>query len=359
MSDTLFSPLRVGALDLPNRIVMAPLTRNRADDATGEVGPLQAEYYAQRASAGLIITEATQISPEAKGYLGTPGIHTARQVAAWKQVTDAVHAAGGRIVVQLWHVGRVSHVSLQPGGQAPVAPSAVAARTQTFTRDGFVDTSEPRALRLDEMPRIVADYVHAARCAQEAGFDGIELHAANGYLLDQFLKDGPNRRTDAYGGSVENRMRLLLEVLDGLATVWEPGRIGLRLSPWSGANDAVDSDPDGTFGAVIEALNGRGLGYLHMVEGDTGGARKGGFDALRPLWKGVYMANNGYDRDLAMTRVAEGKVDLVSFGRPYIANPDLVERLRRNAPLNPGDEATYYGGGAEGYTDYPTLDTAA
>lgn len=356
MSDTLFSPLRVGALELPNRIVMAPLTRNRADDTTGEVGPLQADYYAQRASAGLIITEATQISPEGKGYVGTPGIHTPGQVAAWRRVTDAVHARGGRIVVQLWHVGRISHVSLRPGGQAPVAPSAVAAKAQTVTREGFVDTSAPRALTLDEMPRIVADYVHAARSAQEAGFDGIELHAANGYLLDQFLKDGPNRRTDAYGGPVENRARLLLEVLDGLATVWEPGRIGVRLSPWSGFNDAQDSDPDATFGAVVERLNGRGLGYLHLVEGNTGGTREGGFDALRARWDGVYMANNGYDRALALGRVAEGKADLVAFGRPYIANPDLVERLRRDAPLNAGDPGSYYGGGAEGYTDYPTLD---
>lgn len=358
MSDTLFSPLQMGGLDLPNRIVMAPLTRNRADDVTGEVGPMQAEYYAQRASAGLIITEATQISPEGKGYVGTPGIHTPGQVAAWRQVTDAVHAEGGRIVVQLWHVGRISHVSLQPGGQAPVAPSEIAAKAQTVTREGFVDTSAPRALRLDEMPRIVADYVHAARCARDAGFDGIELHAANGYLLDQFLKDGPNRREDAYGGPVENRMRLLLEVLDGLATIWEPERIGLRLSPWSSFNDASDSDPDATFGAVVARLNGRGLGYLHLVEGNTGGARDGDFDALRARWQGVYMANNGYDRDLAMTRVAEGKADLVAFGRPYIANPDLVDRLRRDAQLNEGDQATYYGGGAEGYTDYPSLETA-
>jgi N-ethylmaleimide reductase len=358
MSDTLFSPLRMGALDLPNRIVMAPLTRNRADDATGEVGPLQAEYYAQRASAGLLITEAAQISPEGKGYVGTPGIHTPAQVAAWRKVTDAVHARGGRIVVQLWHVGRISHVALQPGGQAPVAPSAIAAKAQTFTPAGFEDTSTPRALREDEMGRVVADYVHAAKAAKEAGFDGIELHAANGYLLDQFLKDGPNRREDAYGGPVENRMRLLLEVLDGLATVWEPGRIGLRLSPWSGFNDASDSDPDATFGAVVARLNGRGLAYLHLVEGNTGGAREGGFDALRAKWTGVYMANNGYDRDLALARVAEGKVDLVAFGRPYIANPDLVERLERNAPLNEGDPATYYGGGAEGYTDYPALETA-
>lgn len=358
MSDKLFSPARAGDLDLANRVVMAPLTRNRADNETGEVGDLHVKYYAQRAGAGLIITEATQISPEGKGYVGTPGIHSPEQVAAWKKVTDAVHAKGGRIVVQLWHVGRISHVSLQPGGQVPVAPSAVAAKAQTFTPAGFEDTSTPRALREDEMPRVVADYIHAARAAREAGFDGIELHAANGYLLDQFLKDGPNRREDGYGGSVGNRARLLFEVLDGLETVWAPGRIGIRLSPWSGFNDASDSDPDGSFGAVVERLNGRGLAYLHLIEGSTGGARDGAFDALRAKWTGVYMANNGYDRDLAMARVGDGQVDLVAFGRPYIANPDLAERLERDAPLNEGDQATYYGGGAEGYVDYPALETA-
>ncbi|MGR3460442.1 MAG: alkene reductase [Roseovarius sp.] len=358
MSDKLFSPARAGDLELANRIVMAPLTRNRADDDTGEVGDLQAEYYAQRAGAGLIITEATQISAEGKGYVGTPGIHTPEQVAAWKKVTDAVHAKGGRIVVQLWHVGRISHVSLQPGGQAPVGPSAIGAETPTFTRNGFETTSVPRALETDEMPRIVADYVHAAECAREAGFDGIELHAANGYLLDQFLKDGPNRRADAYGGPVENRARLLFEVLDGLAGVWAPGRIGIRLSPDSGFNTAEDSDPRATFGYVVERLNAYGLAYLHLIEGQTGGDRNGVFEALRDLWTGTYMANNGYDSDLAAARVDSGRVDLVAFGRPYIANPDLVERLRRNAPLNEGDGDTYYGGGAEGYTDYPALDAA-
>lgn len=358
MNHKLFSPTKAGDLDLANRVVMAPLTRNRADNDTGEVGDLQATYYAQRAGTGLIITEATQISPEGKGYVGTPGIHSAEQVAAWRKVTEAVHAKGGRIVIQLWHVGRISHVSLQPGGQAPVAPSAIAAKAQTFTPAGFEDTSTPRALRADEMPRLVADYVAAAKAAKEAGFDGIELHAANGYLLDQFLKDGPNTRTDAYGGPIENRARLLFEVLDGLETVWAPGRIGIRLSPWSGFNDATDSDPDATFGWVVEQLNARGLAYLHLIEGSTGGAREGAFDALRAKWTGVYMANNGYDRDLAMARVGDGKVDLVAFGRPYIANPDLAERLARNAPLNEGDPATYYGGGAEGYTDYPTLQMA-
>ena len=357
MTSTLFSPTSAGDLELPNRIVMAPLTRNRADDNTGEVGPLQAEYYAQRASAGVIITEATQISPEGKGYVGTPGIHSPEQVAAWRQVTEAVHAKGGRIVIQLWHVGRISHVSLQPDGQKPVAPSAVAANAQTFTRAGFEDTSTPRALDEAEMPRVVADYVHAARNAKAAGFDGIELHAANGYLLDQFLKDGPNRRKDAYGGPVENRARLVLEVIEGLKTVWAPGRIGIRLSPWSEFNDSTDSDPDATFGYVVDKLDDYGLAYLHLIEGSTGGERHGGFDALRDRWAGAYMANNGYDRDLAAARVAKGRVDLVAFGRPYIANPDLVERLQQGAPLSESDHDTWYGGGAEGYTDYPALET--
>jgi len=357
MSETLFSHATIGDLDLPNRIVMAPMTRNRADDATGTVGDLQAEYYAQRASAGLIITEATQISPEGKGYVGTPGIHSAGQVAAWKKVTDAVHEKGGRIVIQLWHVGRISHVSLQPEGQAPVAPSAIAAEAKTFTRSGFEETSMPRALRADEMPRVVEDYVQAARNARAAGFDGIELHAANGYLLDQFLKDGPNRREDAYGGPVENRARLLFEVLEGLETVWAPGRIGIRLSPWSEFNDAADSDPDASFAHVVDRLNAHGLAYLHLIEGSTGGERHGGFDALRDRWRGAYMANNGYDDDLARARVAEGRVDLVAFGRPYIGNPDLVERVQSGAPLNQSDHETWYGGGAEGYTDYPALET--
>ena len=358
MTDKLFSPAKAGNLELANRIVMAPLTRNRADDHTGEVSDMHVEYYRQRAGAGLIITEAAQISAEGKGYVATPGIYTPGQVAAWKKVTDAVHEEGGKIVIQLWHVGRISHVSLQPNGQSPVAPSAIGAEAPTFTRDGPATTSEPRALEADELPRIVADYVHAAKCAREAGFDGIELHSANGYLLDEFLKDGTNKRTDAYGGSVENRARLLFEVLDALTDVWPADKIGLRLSPFSAANNAEDSDPDATFGYVVERLNAYPLAYLHLVEGQTGGKREGGFDALRKLWKGVYMANNGYDRDLAMARVDEGKVDLVTFGRPYIANPDLAERLRVNATLNEGDGATYYGGGREGYTDYPSLEAA-
>ncbi|SLN44335.1 N-ethylmaleimide reductase [Aquimixticola soesokkakensis] len=355
MTETLFTPVTAGKIALANRIAMAPLTRNRADDATDLVGDLQVEYYEQRASAGLIITEATQISPEGKGYIMAPGIYTDEHVAAWKKVTDAVHAKGGKIVIQLWHVGRISHTSIQPNGQAPVAPSAIAAKGKTFTQNGFEDTSVPRALDIDEMPRIVADYVHAVKCARAAGFDGVEIHAANGYLLDQFLKDGVNKRTDAYGGSVENRARLLFEVMDAVTAEWDAGYIGIRLSPFSPANDATDSDPLATFTPVVERLNTYGLSYLHMVEGATGGPRDGAFDTLRKSWTGTYMGNNGYDRDLATARVDDGSVDIVAFGRPFIANPDLVARLEKNAPLNDMDADTLYGGGAQGYTDYPTL----
>jgi N-ethylmaleimide reductase len=359
----LFDGLRLGDLDLPNRIVMAPLTRNRALPDGDVPHALNAEYYAQRASAGLIITEASQISPEGKGYAWTPGIYSGAQVDGWKQVTDAVHANNGRIFVQLWHVGRISHTSLQPNQQAPVAPSELAAEAHTFDGQAFVPTSTPRALETSEMARVVDDYRKAAMNAKDAGFDGIELHAANGYLLDQFLRDGSNRRTDAYGGSVENRARLLIEVLEALIEVWPAGRIGLRLSPFSHANGIDDSNPMVTFSHVISKLNEFGLAYLHLVEGETGGTRDlpegASIAALRELFKGTYMANNGYDRDLAAQAVGSGDVDLVAFGRPFIANPDLVERLTQNANLNEVDAATLYGGGAAGYTDYPAQDKSA
>ena len=289
-----------------------------------------------------------------------PGIYTEGQVAAWKKVTDAVHKAGGKIVIQLWHVGRISHVDIQPDGQKPVAPSAIAANMKTFTGEGMVPTSEPRALELDEMPRIVADYVHATKMAKKAGFDGVEVHGANGYLLDQFMKTSSNKRDDAYGGSVENRARLLLEVLEGVTNAWDGAHVGLRLSPFSPANDIADENPQETFEYVIRALNKFGLAYLHMVEGSTGQSRdvKEGEDIakLRQLFDGVYMANNLYDRDMAIEAVEQGKADLVAFGRPYIANPDLAKRLELNAPLNEGDTKTFYAGGKEGYTDYPFLE---
>ena len=362
MAEALFTPFTAGAIDAKNRVVMAPLTRNRADNDTGEVGDMHVDYYRQRAGAGIIITEATQISPEGKGYLATPGIHTEAQAATWKKVTDAVHEAGGKIVIQLWHVGRISHVSLQPDGQSPVAPSAINAGVKTYTAEGFEQTSDPRALELDEMPRIVADYTHAAEMAKKAGFDGVEVHGANGYLLDQFLKTGTNKREDAYGGSVENRARLLFEVLDAVTGVWDAGRVGLRLSPFSPANGIDDANPQETFEYVVKGLNKYGLSYLHMVEGATGGSREleagESIQALRKLFDGPYMANNGYDRALALSAVADGKADLIAFGRPFIANPDLVARLEKDAPLNDGDKNTYYGGGRAGYTDYPTLEAA-
>jgi N-ethylmaleimide reductase len=353
---SLFDPLRVGAWELPNRIVMAPLTRNRADRATLAVKPMHAEYYRQRAGAGMIVTEATQIRPDGQGYIDTPGIYSPEQVAAWRTVTEAVHAAGGRIVLQLWHVGRISHVKLL-GGNKPIAPSAIRAKAKTFTPDGFEDVSEPRALELDEIPQLVADYAAAAENAKAAGFDGVEIHAANGYLLDQFLRDGSNKRTDDYGGPIENRARLVLEVADAVSAVWGPERVGIRFSPFSGFSDMTDSDPVGTFGYVIDKLNGRGLAYLHLVEGETGGglADPAQLAELRRRWTGIYMANNGYDRARAIAAVENAAADLIAFGRPFIANPDLPERLRLDARLNDADQSTFYGGDERGYTDYPTL----
>ncbi|KIN60830.1 NADH-dependent flavin oxidoreductase, Oye family protein [Sulfitobacter noctilucae] len=359
MTETLFTPVSFGAITAANRLAMAPLTRNRADNDTGEVSEMHVDYYRQRAGAGLIITEAAQISAEAKGYLQTPGIHTEGQVAAWRKVTDAVHDAGGKIVIQLWHVGRISHTSLLPDGQAPVAPSAINAGVKTFTANGFEETSDPRALDADELPRVVQDYVHAAEMAIKAGFDGVEVHAANGYLIDQFLKTGSNTRTDAYGGSVENRARLLMEVMEAVTAAIGGARTGIRLSPFSPANGISDANPQETFEHVIKGLNKFDLAYLHMVEGSTGGSRDlaegESIDGLRALFDGIYMANNGYDRDMALQATESGHAEMIAIGRPFIANPDLVERYKQNAELNEGDKSTYYGGGRKGLTDYPTL----
>jgi len=356
----LFQSFTLGGLSLPNRLVMAPLTRNRA--AEGNVpGSHAATYYAQRASAGLLISEGSQISHQGQGYLRTPGIYTPEQIVGWRKVTDAVHKAGGRIFLQLWHVGRVSHTSLQPNGAAPVGPSALRANTKTFLEGGFAEVSEPRALDLSEVPGILRDYEQAARNAKEAGFDGVEIHAANGYLLDQFMKDGANRRTDAYGGSIENRARLTIEVAEAVLKVWDKGRVGIRLSP-AKVNDAADSDPQALFGHVVERLDDLGLGYIHMIEGATQGDRNAvpvDYEGLRRSFRGTYIANNGYDRDMASEAVASGRADLVAFGRLFIANPDLVERFRLNAPLNEPDRATFYGGDTKGYVDYPALDEAA
>ncbi len=364
---SLFDPVQVGTLRLPNRIVMAPLTRNRAPGAIPT--PLMAEYYSQRASAGLLITEATAISHQGQGYADVPGLYGTEQLDGWKKVTDAVHAAGGRIVTQLWHVGRVSHVDLQPGGAAPVAPSAIAAKTKTYLiKDGvgsFVETSMPRALDAAELPGIVQDFRHAARHAvTTAGFDGVEVHGANGYLLDQFLKTGANRRTDDYGGSIENRARLLLEVMRAVTAEIGGGRTGIRLSPVTPANDVVTDDAQALFEYVLRQLAPLKLAYIHIIEGATGGPREIAerpfdYGALKTAYRtaggqAAWMVNNGYDKALAEQAVAAG-ADLVAFGKLYIANPDLVRRLHDNAPLNTPDKATFYGGGEKGYTDYPAL----
>ncbi|MEI2385018.1 alkene reductase [Breoghania sp. JC706] len=356
----LFTPTKVGDIDVANRIVMAPLTRNRARPEDDTPFELHAEYYAQRAGAGLIVSEGTQISPEGKGYAWTPGIYSDAQVAGWKKVTDAVHARGGKIFAQIWHVGRVSHNTLQLDGQPPVAPSAIAAETRTFDGKEFLPTSTPRALELSEIPRIIEDYRKAAANADAAGFDGVEIHAANGYLLDQFMRDGSNKREDAYGGSIENRARLVTEVTEAVVGVLGAGRVGIRLSPFANANGVSDSNPQALFEHVIDRLNGFGLAYLHMVEGQTGGPRElpegASIAALRKRFDGTYIANNGYTREMAIDAVETGKADMIAFGRPFIANPDLVTRLEKNAPLNEPDKNTFYGGGAKGYTDYPVLD---
>ncbi|MFP6847611.1 MAG: alkene reductase [Pseudomonas sp.] len=355
--NTIFGPYTLGSLELSNRFVMAPLTRNRA--GTGLVpSEHAATYYSQRASAGLLISEATQVSAQAQGYQDTPGLYTQAQIDGWRTVTDAVHAKGGRIFVQLWHVGRVSHVDLQPDGAAPVAPSAIRAETKTFVNNGFTDVSQPRALSLDEIPSIVEDFRQAAANAIAAGFDGVEVHGANGYLLEQFIKDGANTRTDAYGGSIENRARLLLEVTAAVADKIGAERTGVRISPVSPANGISCSDPQPQYNYIADQLSALGIVYLHVVEGATGGPRDVApfdFDALRSRFTNTYLANNGYDLELANARLNEGKADLFAFGRPFISNPDLVERLKTGAALNPLDPTTLYGGGPKGYTDYPTL----
>ncbi len=353
---SLFDPHALGPLVLANRIVMAPLTRNRAGPGLVPTD-LAATYYAQRASAGLIITEATQVSAQAQGYQDTPGLYTQDQIDGWRRVTDAVHRQGGRIFVQLWHVGRISHVDLQPNGAAPVSASALRAQTKTFVNNGFADVSEPRALDTDELPGIVNDFRQAAANAIAAGFDGVEIHGANGYLLEQFIKDGANQRTDAYGGSIENRARLLLDVTAAVAEEIGADRTGVRISPVSPANAISISDPQPQYDYIVDHLNRLGVVYLHVVEGATGGPRDVApfdFSALRRRFKQTYLANNGYDLELATRHVAEEKADLVAFGRAFISNPDLVERLKTGAPLAPLHPATLYGGGAEGYTDYPT-----
>lgn len=348
----LFTPVTVGALSLPNRIVMAPMTRNRA--AAGDTPwAMNATYYQQRASAGLILTEASQICPEGKGYPKTPGIYSAEQIAGWKLVTDAVHARGGRIALQLWHVGRISHPSFQPGGAAPVAPSAIKPAGDAFTETGPQPFVTPRVLETGEIAGIVAAYAAATRNAREAGFDGVEIHGANGYLIDQFLRDGTNHRTDAYGGSIENRARFLREVIEAVVGAWSSDRVGLRLSPVGKFNDMSDSDPAAHFAAVAEMLNAYTLAWLHLVEDKD---RPFDYLALRRRYRGLYIANRGYTRASADQAIADGNADLVSFGVPFISNPDLVERFLANVTLAEADHKSFYGGDEHGYIDYRTFD---
>ncbi|MBW5811899.1 alkene reductase [Yersinia kristensenii] len=360
----LFSPLKVGALTLPNRVFMAPLTRLRSIEPGDIPTPLMAEYYRQRASAGLIITEATQISFQAKGYAGAPGLHTPEQLNAWKKITQAVHDDGGHIAVQLWHVGRISHNSLQPGQQAPVAPSAIAADTRTTVRDETgawvrVPCSTPRALETEEIPGIINDFRQATANAREAGFDYIELHAAHGYLLHQFMSPASNQRTDQYGGSIENRTRLTLEVVDATAAEWGAEHIGIRISPlgpFNGLDNGEDQEEAALY--LVEELNKRNIAFLHISEPDWAGGKpySDAFrDAVRARFKGVIVGAGAYTAEKAENLIEKGFIDAVAFGRSYISNPDLVERLQQNAPLNEPDGETFYGGGAKGYTDYPTL----
>ena len=353
----LFTPYRLGPYELGNRVVMAPMTRSRAGagNVPSELAP---EYYTQRASAGLIVTEGAQVSQQGAGYINTPGIHTDEQVAGWRRVTDAVHARGGRIFMQLWHVGRVSHPSLQPDGGFPVAPSAIGIEGTTFTAEGPRPFVTPRALERGEIRGVVEQFEEGARRAYQAGFDGVELHGANGYLIDQFLRDGSNRRHDEYGGSVQNRARFLLEVTEAVAGVWGGDRVGVRVSPTGTVNGMSDSDPVATFAYAAYALNRFNLAYLHVSE-PLGGPEPRITPALRAIFRGTLIANGGYGRETADAVIGRGEADLVAFGVPFIANPDLVRRLREGAPLAAGDRATFYTRGEQGYTDYPALEEVA
>ncbi len=355
MTTDLFSPVKIGSLLLNNRILMAPLTRNRA--GVGNVPQaINVEYYQQRASAGAIITEATPISDMGHGYPATPGIHTQEQVDGWKKVVQAVHAKGGKIILQLWHVGRISHPSLLPNGALPVAPSAIKPQGQAFTYQGLQDFVTPRALDAAELPDIIADYAKATQNALDAGFDGVEIHAANGYLLDQFLRDSTNKRVDNYGGSIDNRLRLLLEVPQAVVGVAGADKVGVRISPLNPFNDISDSDPQALFNAVADALSSFNLAYLHVVEGSMAGeAPAFDFVELRKHFNGAYIANLAYDKSRGNAAIAAGNVDAVAYGVPFLANPDLPDRFAKDAPLNAPDQPTFYGGTENGYTDYPTL----
>lgn len=357
----LFRPIRLGPYELKNRIVMAPLTRNRAH-AGNVPNELNAKYYEQRSSAGLIVTEATQVSPEGQGYPNTPGIHTDDQVAGWKLVTEAVHTSGGRIFLQLWHVGRISHPITQPDGKLPVAPSPVRPKGEIPTVDGMRPFETPRQLTVDEIHEIVQQFADGARRAKEAGFDGVEIHGANGYLIEQFLLDGTNHRTDAYGGSIENRTRFLLEITQAVTKIWGADRVGVRLSPRGVFNDMKDSNREAIFLHAVRALDAFGLAYLHVVDPLPGSQMNDpstgpSFLAkIRAQFSSALIVNGGYDRESAVQVTESGNADLVAFGSAFLANPDLPRRLELRAPLNAPDRTTFYGGDHRGYTDYPTLD---
>jgi N-ethylmaleimide reductase len=368
-AELLFQPYKLGTLTLPHRIVMAPLTRSRARQPGNVPTSLNACYYAQRASAALIISEATQVSMQGQGYAWTPGIHSREQVEGWRLVTDAVHDAAGLIFLQLWHVGRISHPSLQPDNMLPVAPSAITPAGKAFIENEkgegeLVPFVRPRALQIEEMPYIIQQYARGARNALAANFDGVEVHGANGYLIDQFINSSTNHRTDAYGGPAEHRARLLIEAVEAVSEIWGPDRVGVRLSPMGALNDISDSDPETTFGTIAQMLSDFRFAYLHLVnpaataieKGEVPDARAQQLLALmREKYHGTLILAGGFDRDTAEEWLKQGKADLIAFGRKFLANPDLPERFRAREQLNPDDPTTYYGGGAKGYTDYPSL----
>jgi len=351
MHSRLLEPVQLGSLFLPNRVLMAPLTRLRAEP-DGTPTELIAIYYRQRASAGLIISEMTVVSPFGQAYLNAPGLYSDSHRQGWRRVTDAVHGAGGQIFAQLAHAGRISHPSLLPGGATPVAPSPVRPAGHVHTRSGSQPYLTPRALDTGEIAEVVREFESAARMAQEAGFDGVELHSANGYLLDQFLRDGTNHRTDIYGGSARKRVRFLQEVIEAVAKVWGPGRVGVRLSPFNSFNDMSDSNPRESFPVIAQSLAGYGLAYLHLFE-PLGGKDVRLTPLLRDAFRGPVIANGGFDEHSANEAVSAGFAQAIAFGTPFLANPDLPLRLAQRLPLNTPDPSTFYTGGARGYIDYP------
>jgi N-ethylmaleimide reductase len=356
MAKNLFTPIKIGPMACPNRVVMAPMTRNRAA-ANNVPSGLAVRYYEQRASAGLILTEATQVTPRGVGYPNTPGIHSPEQVEGWRRVVNQVHRVGGRIFLQLWHVGRASHPLYQPNGDLPVSASAIPIKGQIYTPEGMKPHETPRALELAEIPGVIGEYRQGAENARTAGFDGVELHGANGYLVDQFLRDGTNKRTDDYGGPIENRARFLVEVTQALIDVWGADRVGVRLSPGGAFNDMSDSNPEATFSHAVSALDALEIAYVHFKESTADDERHGGkiipAGLFRPLFQGAIIANGDYTRDRANALIANGEADMIAFGRAFLANPDLPRRLQMGLELNEPDPATFYGGAEKGYTDYP------